>query len=162
MARAKTNTIKAKPAAQTKRVPKMLKLVGGGERPETAADRELDERRAKAAADMDAKGAFDIASGMEEDLRVVERLAAALLLMASSDLCEDDVSDALFAIAIGLRDPIKTAQEKQGQLSHMLWGYKFAEQPEAPAATATVAELDETIASLKTARARAKQNARAV
>jgi hypothetical protein len=51
-----------KPAAQAKPAPKMIKLVGGGERPETAADRTLDKRRAKAAADMDAKGAFDIAS----------------------------------------------------------------------------------------------------
>jgi hypothetical protein len=155
-------TTKPKPAAQAKPAPKMIKLASGGERPETAGDRRAMALMKKAEARKpDGAKAFGIASDMEDPLRTIERLMHALYMIAGSEAVSGDrhLSDGLFAIAIGMEEPLDEAQAKREKIFHLTWGYKFAAQPEAPAAT--VADIDKTIASLKAARARAKQAARA-
>lgn len=160
--KADSKTTKAKPAAQAKPTPKMIKLAGGGERPETAGDRRAMALMKKAEARKpDGKKAFDLASGMEDPLRAIERLMHALYMIAGSEAVVGDrhLSDGLFAIAIGIEEPLEEAQAKREKIFHLTWGYKFTAQPEAPAAT--VADIDKTIVALKAARARAKQAARA-
>ena len=144
----------------------MIKLFGGGERPETAGDgRAMAQMKKAEARKPDGTKAFDLADDMEKPLHAIERLMHTLYIIAGSEDIGDDghLRDALFAIAIGMEEPIKTAQKQREQIFYLTWGFRFAARPEAPAVT--VAEIDRTIAktsaALKAARARAKQNARA-
>ena len=158
MARAKRQTTKPAAAAQAKPIP-MIKLAGGGERPETAGDRQMLRRIQKAESRKpDGAKAHCIASSMEEDLREIECLMESLRLMAEGANASDKhTSLALYGIVHGLEGHIETAKEKREKIMPLIWGYRFGAEPEAPAAT--VADFDKAIANLKAARARAKQAA---
>jgi hypothetical protein len=77
------------------------------------------------AADDPADGvkAFEIADSMEHDVRNIERLADAILVMQrEADDCQD--SDALIGVAYGIKHIVERLEAKRSEIWHLTRSYR--------------------------------------
>ena len=121
-------TTKIEPNAPGKPAVKMVKLVDGGERPETAADRRSERHQAKLQKKKpDGAKAFDIAAAMEDDLEALHNLLQALH-MVTEGMDEGMESKAVTGLAYALGEHLERMKEQHGEIFHLTWGYHFGSQ----------------------------------
>lgn len=93
-------------------------------------DQEQIERWAKAEADASPAKAFDIASGMEDDLTDIGRLVDAIRFIADGIDDEHRASNALYGIAQGIERHLKAAEESRQEIFQCTWSYKHGKRRE--------------------------------
>ncbi len=113
--------------SKVKTKPKMVKLFGGGQRPETKIDRDMAKRLAKVEKAADPAGAFKLASDTETPLLKISRAVVALRYIALSEECAYDptIYDALFGLVDTIEDASKELSGMCEQIATKTWAYGY-------------------------------------